>query len=100
MGDLSSFMPVVHPYAGGACGNAHGNDYQICDPELACVGSAKWQLAMLRLLLSDDSAEAKRIKSEFEPLFATKQEYFDYVDAINCAGDRIIYNEDGSATLR
>ena len=27
MGDLSSIMPVVHPYAGGAVGNSHGCDY-------------------------------------------------------------------------
>ncbi|MBE6959082.1 MAG: amidohydrolase, partial [Ruminococcaceae bacterium] len=36
MGDLSCIMPVVHPYAPGAVGKGHGNDYYIEDPELAC----------------------------------------------------------------
>ena len=41
MGDLSTFMPVIHPYAGGAWGNSHGANYKIADPESACVTSAK-----------------------------------------------------------
>jgi len=52
MGDLSCIMPVIHPYCGGAEGSAHGRDYRIADPEKACVDSARWQLAMLRLLLA------------------------------------------------
>ena len=48
MGYLSCIMPVVHPYAGGAVGNGHGNDYYISDPVAACVTCAKWQVAMLR----------------------------------------------------
>ena len=49
MGDLSCIMPVVHPYMGGAKGKIHGSDYEIYDPQSACVDSAKWQLAMLSL---------------------------------------------------
>ncbi len=100
MGDLSCIMPVVHPYAGGAVGTSHGNDYYITDPIAACVNSAKWQVAMLYMLLCDGAKEAKTIKAEFKPLFATKKEYLDYVDAICSSGDRIIYNEDGTATVK
>ena len=99
MGELCGLIPVVHPHCSGAKGTGHGADYYIEDPISACVDSAKWQLAMLRLLLSDDAAEAKRIKAEFEPAFASKQEYFDYIDAIYSSGDRITYSDDGSATL-
>ena len=100
MGDLSCIMPVIHPYCGGSVGTAHGKDYYIADPKAACVNSAKWQLTMLTLLLSDGAAEAKRIKKEFQPLFATKEEYFAYVDAISCCGERIAYHDDGTATVR
>lgn len=99
MGDLSSFMPVVHPYAGGACGNAHGNDYRICDPELACVGSAKWQLAMLLLLLGDGATRAKKIVENFEPTFPSAEAFLAYQDSLNRSGERITYREDGSAEV-
>ena len=100
MGDLSCIMPVVHPYAAGAKGTSHGSDYYIVNPIDACVNSAKWQLSMIYLLLSDSAKEAKKIKAEFTPMFATKEDYLSYVDAICTSGDRIIYNDDGTATVR
>lgn len=99
MGDLCSIMPVVHPYAGGAKGTSHGNDYHIEDPERACVDSAKVQLMMLKILLGDNAKRAKQIIADFKPAFASKEEYLAYVDEINAEGDRIIYNEDGTATV-
>lgn len=100
MGDLSQIMPVVHPYAGGASGTSHGADYSIADPDEACVGSAKWQLAMIKLLLENNGARAVAIKSEFTPAFETKEAYLAYLDAFNESGDRIEYREDGTATVR
>ena len=75
MGDLSSIMPVVHPYAGGARGTSHGNSYEIFDPEAACVTNAKWQLKMLRLLLENGAEPANKIVAEFKPAFASKEEF-------------------------
>lgn len=60
MGDLSSIMPVIHPYAGGVRGKVHGNDYEIYDPEAACVTNAKWQIAMMKLLLENGTERAKK----------------------------------------
>lgn len=94
MGDLSCVMPVVHPYAGGAAGRAHGSNYEIKDPIAACVASAKMQLGMLLILLSDGAKEAKRVLAEFEPMFASKDEYLTFIDAFNKTGDRIEYNAD------
>lgn len=94
MGDLSCVMPTIHPYAGGATGKAHGDDYYIADPDRACVKSAKMQLAMLKLLLENDGARAKEIIANFEPQFKSKEEYFEYIDKINSEGDRIIYKDD------
>jgi metal-dependent amidase/aminoacylase/carboxypeptidase family protein len=96
MGDLSCVMPVVHPYCAGASGTSHGNDYRISDPQKACVDNAKWQIAMLRLLLENNAARAKEILDGFTPMFANKTDYLAYLDAINDAGNRIEYTEDGA----
>ena len=100
MGDLSCIMPVVHPYAPGAVGTGHGSNYYIANPDLACVTSAKWQLAMLALLLKDDGARAKQIVADFKPAFGSKEEYFRYMDSFYAAGDRIRYQDDGVACVR
>lgn len=99
MGDLSTIMPVIHPYAGGAIGTSHGRDYYIADPEAACIDSAKWQVAMLTLLLENGGSEARRIVSEFNPVFASAKEFLDYQDAIASEGARIEYS-DGEARVR
>ncbi len=100
MGDLSCIMPVVHPYAGGACGTVHGSDYEIHDPEAACVASAKLQLGMLFLLLSDGAKRANKIIDEFEPQFACAKDYLEFVDSLNSFGDRIDYSSEGKACVK
>lgn len=94
MGDLCCVMPVVQPYAGGAQGRSHGNNYEIVDPSAACLGSAKLQLGMLLLLLSDDAKRARQIIAEYKPMFDSKEAYLAYMDSLNASGDRIVYNED------
>jgi hypothetical protein len=100
MGDLAAVMPVVHPYCGGARGKGHGNDYEIVDPVAACVDCAKWQVAMLTLLLKDGGALASKIAAEYNAPFKSKEEYLAYIDELNCQGDRIEYRDDGTAVLR
>lgn len=95
MGDLCCVMPAVHPYAGGTEGKSHGNDYRIIDPISACVGSAKLQLGMLLILLSDNAKRAKKVVDEYKPMFATKQEYLDFMDSLSSSGDRIEYDDNG-----
>lgn len=93
MGDLSSIMPVVQPYAAGSYGKAHGNDYRIENVDAACVDSARWQLAMLQLLLENNAARAYSILENFTPMF-TKEEFLAHLDSQNCSGDRICYDGD------
>ncbi|MBE6609323.1 MAG: amidohydrolase [Ruminococcaceae bacterium] len=100
MGDLSTFLPVVHPYCPGAQGKGHGNDFKIVDPYLACVQNAKWQVTMLTLLLENGAERAKKVVSEFEPYFKSKEEFLAYQDSLNTCGDRIVYKEDGSAEIK
>lgn len=99
MGDLSAIMPVIHPYAAGAEGKSHGNNYKITDPVAACVTNAKWQVAMLTLLLENSAERAKRIISEFKPEFASKEDFLAYQDSICQSGNRITYNENGTAKI-
>ena len=100
MGDLSCVMPVIHPYIGGATGTSHGNDYQISDPELACVSNAKFHLAILKTLLENGAEKAKKVIADANPPFASKEEYLAYIDSLNSTGERIIYNADGTATIK
>ncbi len=96
MGDLSTFMPVVHPYAAGAVGTGHGADYRIADPVSACVRSAEWQLQMVELLLSSGAARARKIVAEYKGVFSGKEEFLAYQDVLDCSGDRIVYTDTGA----
>jgi amidohydrolase len=100
MGDISSVMPAVHPYAAGASGTGHGNDYRITDPYKACVQSAALQMNMLRLLLEDDAKEARRVVKEGKPVYASKEEYFRAMDSVWLDKEVVQYEEDGSITIR
>lgn len=99
MGDLSCIMPVVHPYAAGATGKAHGSDYEIKDPVAACVANAKMQLGMLLILLSDDAKRARKVIEEFKPQFASKEEYLAFIDSLNQSGDRIDYSNESKVMI-
>lgn len=96
MGDLCCIMPVVHPYAGGTEGRSHGNNYEVVDPVAACVGSAKLQLGMLLILLSNGAERAKKVIAEYKPLFESKDAYLEFMDSLYKEGDRIVYNTDES----
>ncbi len=100
MADLSQVMPVIHPYAPGAVGNSHGSNYFIENPDLACVGSAAWQLEMINILLSNSAEVAKKVVAEYKAPFASNEEFFAYLDAINDDGERIVYKDDGTAEVR
>lgn len=99
MGDVGAVMPAIHPTVSGASGASHGADYYITDPECACVKSAQVQLLMLRLLLQDGGARAKSIVENYQPEFASMQEYFDFVDKLNLDQQAVCYSEDGQITL-
>jgi len=99
MGDVGAVMPALHPTVSGASGEFHGNNFYITDPECACVKSAQAQLLMLRLLLQDGGARAKSIIENYEPEFASMQEYFDFVDKLNLDQQAVSYGEDGQVTL-
>lgn len=99
MGDLSAFMPVIHPYCGGARGTSHGADYYIDDPIAACVDCAKWQLLIMRMLLEDGAERAKRIVAAYDAPFKSVKEFLEYQDSIISSGDRIVYSDDKAEVI-
>ena len=100
MGDMSMIFPTIHPHAPGTRGNGHGNNYEIYDPETACVKVAKWQIGMLCIILGNGAERGKKIVEEFKPAFASKEEFLAYQDSLACSGDRIVYREDGNADVK
>ena len=99
MGDISSIMPAIHPNCGGKKGTAHGADYYIDNPEVACVKCAKWQVAMLKVLLQNNAERAKAVLQNFTPRFKSKEEFLAFQDSLWCSGNRIKYNDDGNAEI-
>lgn len=73
MGDLSHLMPVVHPYAGGAVGTGHGNDYLIEDYDAAVVTPAKALAMTVVDLLADGAAEARAVLAQHPPALTRAQ---------------------------
>ena len=100
MGDLAMLMPVIHPYMGGSEGKGHGNDYYIVNPETACVTNAKWQVAILTVLLENNAEEAKKIVKEYKAPFATKEEFLSHQDKMRKSGDCVEYSADGKIIIK
>ena len=61
--------------------------------------NAKWQLAMLTLLLQNGGERAKKIIEEYKPLFQSAKAFLEYQDSLNDSGNRIEY-KDGEAVVR
>ncbi len=92
IGDLSRIMPCVQPEMPGARGSLHGIDFEFENPELAVLGAAKLQLKMIEMLLENGATRAKAIVSGYKPEFASRDEYFAYIDKFITTGDRIKYS--------
>ncbi len=100
MGDISSVIPSLHPYVGGAVGATHSSEYFIVDPESACVTSAKIQSVALAMLLEVGAVRAKKIIAEKHTVYSSIKEYFAAVDATNTDVDAVTRNPDGTITLK
>lgn len=81
MGDVSHIMPAIHPFAGGATGISHGNDYLIEDYQLAVINPAKVMAMTVVDLLADGAVKAKEVLAKFKPQM-TKQEYLDTMEGL------------------
>ena len=96
MGDISSVMPAIHGFGCGAVGTGHGADYQIADFDSAVADSAKVQLALLRILLSDGAKEARRVLENARVIFPDREAYFAAQDALTITKRAVSYEPGGA----
>ncbi|MDE0592162.1 MAG: amidohydrolase [Dehalococcoidia bacterium] len=73
MGDLSTIMPVIHPYANAASGVGHGHDYLIDDYDRAVVAPAKVMAATVLNLLENDAQAAREALAKNKPIMTAEQ---------------------------
>jgi amidohydrolase len=73
MGDLSTIMPVIHPYANSATGVGHGHDYLIEDYDRAVIAPAKIMTATVLDLLGNDAQLARETLSKYKPAMSAEQ---------------------------
>ena len=58
-------------------------------------------MCLVLMLLQDEGKLAKEIAAEYQPEFASKEEYLAFMDKLSCSGDRIVYTDDeGSAQVK
>ena len=81
MGDISQIMPAIHPYAGGAIGLSHGNDFMINDYELGVIIPAKAMAMTVIDLLADDAVKGKEILAKSKPPL-TREQYLALMDSL------------------
>ena len=99
MGDISSVIPSIHPYCGGAVGTGHGADYKIQDVEKACVLSAKCQVQLLELLLTENAQRARQVLEDRQTVYPTIQDYFASVDQLFMDKKAVQTRDDGTMSL-
>ncbi|WP_392672699.1 amidohydrolase [Streptomyces sp. LN785] len=61
MGDLGEVMPVLHPFASGATGDAHSVDYQVTDHASAALDPAVLMAWCVIDLLNDGAGTARSV---------------------------------------
>lgn len=99
MGDLSAVIPTVQAGVSGTIGTYHGYDFQISDPQRACVMSARALLFAVDELLKDGAAQAMKITAEARPLFPSQEAYLEAAEAMILDRQAVIYHDDGTITL-
>lgn len=82
MGDVSHIMPAIHPYAAGATGIGHGNNYLIEDYGLAAVTAGKALALTVVDLLADGAQTARGILKNYQPAMS-KDEYLRFMRNLN-----------------
>ena len=99
MGDVGSLFPAIHFHTMGCEGLGHGDSFRVVDPYSACVMGAKAELGILRELLSNGAAKAKKIIAEYKPVYGSIDEYLKNKDSYSMQKDTVKYNADGTVTL-
>jgi len=81
MGDVSRIMPAIHPYAAGAIGTSHGDDYMIEDYGQAVLNPAKVTAMTVIDLLADGAVKGREVLAKHKPDM-TKRAYLDLLESL------------------
>lgn len=100
MGDVSSLVPSVHPFVGSGKLPGHTARFVVEDRENGTVTNAKFQLGMIYYVLCNGASYARKVIDEAQVLYSSKEEYLAATRKLSFTGDAVVYNEDGTVTLR
>jgi amidohydrolase len=81
LGDLSAFMPAIHPFTGGASGNAHATDWHAGSLEDAVLRPAKAMAMSAIDLLAEGARGAQHVLEASSPPM-TKDGYLAFLQAL------------------
>lgn len=73
IGDISHLMPALHAFVLAGKARVHTDEFEICDPRLAYVESAKGLAMTVVDLLWDGAREGLRIKSAYRAKYNKEQ---------------------------
>lgn len=100
MGDLSSILPVCQPMVTGAKGTIHGADFDMGDMDKSCMNPVRILTVLIFELLSENGKKALDIIEHYQPVYASKEAYFEAIDQIAADYRAVSYEEDGSINLK
>lgn len=80
VGDVQHLMPVITFRTGGASGGLHQSAFSIDDEDEAYILTAKIFALSAYRLLKNQAKVAKKAKNEYKPVFASKEEYIQFMD--------------------
>ena len=78
IGDLSQFMPVLHPLVSGVRGGLHSREFDIINDDDAYIIPIKIMACTVIDLLADGAELASKVLAKFTPRM-TKDEYLEYL---------------------
>ena len=81
LGDVEHLMPVITLHTGGITGDGlHASNFDIVDEDEAYVLTAKLFAISAYRMLKDGAALGKKMKENYKPVFASKDEYVEFVE--------------------
>jgi len=75
MGDISTLMPILHPYIGGVEGDLHGNNFKMINEDIALAKASAFLVSTVITLLSNNANKAYSIINSYTPIFNNFSEY-------------------------
>lgn len=83
VGDVQHLLPVITFRTGGVTGGLHQTDFRVVDEEEAYILTAKIFAVSAYRMLKDGAQLAKQVKESYHPVFASKEEYIEFMDKFN-----------------